>query len=448
MVLLQAAHRDDVVLTEDRLVVSRWQLARVVVAALIGTTFDFYDFVVSGLAAAIVWPSVFFPFSNPLTAVLLSFSVYAVGLISRPLGNLLFAHFGDRMGRRPILIWTLLTSGLGTLAIALVPTYAEIGVSAAVLLTILRFIQAFGFGGEWGGATAWVAEFTSKSKYRGFWTGLVQLSIPLGTMMSAGIFLSLVAIQGIHGVISGGWRIPFYIGAAVILVGILIRLLTEESPLFASLKETKRITKVPSLAVWKEYPRILLKTIFMFLYSGTIYFTITVFSVSYLAVLGVPPLTALTGVLIATLGGVIAVIVGSYAGDTWGRKNMIRLSAALSLIFTVPYFLLINGRVFWIIILAMATFQVVQQFSLGNLLVNAAEYFPTRYRYSGTGYMVTIGSAVGGLLVTVVFPFLLTILKGPLNAWPYIAGLIVTTCVVTIALTFKVRETKGTSLED
>jgi MFS family permease len=423
-------------------------LMKVAVASLFGTTIDFYDFVVSGLAAAIVWPTVFFTSSSPLTALLLSLSVYAVGLIARPIGNLTFAHFGDRIGRRTILIWTLVTSGLGTLAIALVPTYAQIGIAAAVMLTVFRFIQSFGFGGEWGGATAWITEYASKSKHRGFWAGIVQASIPLGTMMSSGLFLLLVAVMGIKGVIEGGWRIPFFVGAAVILVGILIRLLTDESPLFVRLKKEHKINIAPSIAVWKHYPGNLLKTIFMFVFVGTIYFTVTVFSVGYLEALKVNALTALTSVLIATTAGLVSVLFGAYLGDYVGRKAVIRASAILSLVFVVPYFLMLNTHSLYIIIIAQMIFLFFAQLSLGNLLVSSAEFFPTRYRYSGAGYMVTIGSAIGGLLVTVIFPLLLVKLKGPLNAWPYIAATILITTVLTILLTFTVKETKSTELKD
>lgn len=423
-------------------------LIKVAIASLFGTTIDFYDFVVSGLAAAIVWPVVFFSSSSPLIALLLSLSVYAVGLIARPIGNLVFAHFGDRLGRRTILIWTLVTSGLGTLAIALVPTYAQIGIAAAVMLTVFRFIQSFGFGGEWGGATAWITEYAAKSKHRGFWAGIVQASIPLGTMMSSGLFLLLVAVMGIKGVIDGGWRIPFYVGAAVIIVGILIRLLTDESPLFIRIKKEKKIESVPSLGVWTHYPGNLLKTIFMFVFVGTIYFTVTVFSVAYLEALKVIALTALTSVLIATIAGLVSVLLGAYLGDYVGRKTMIRIAAIASLIFAVPYFLMLNTHIVYIVILAQMIFLFVAQLSLGNLLVSSAEFFPTHYRYSGAGYMVTIGSAIGGLLVTVIFPLLLIKLKGPLNAWPYIAAIILITTVLTLLLTFTVKETKSAELKD
>lgn len=418
-------------------------LLKIAFASLVGTTVDFYDFIVSGLAATLAWGIVFFPSSNPLNRLLLALAVYAVGLAARPIGNLFFAHFGDKMGRRFTLVWTLATAGAGTLGIALVPTYAQIGISAAVLLTIFRFVQSFGLGGEWGGATSWMIEFANsgKSKHRGFWTAWVQLSIPLATAISAGLFTFLISNLGFPNFIAYGWRIPFYFGTGIIVVGILIRLLTEESPMFVKTNKRKDTVKAPSLSIWKGNTKNLVKLILLFAFAAEVYFIITVFSPGYLEATGISAHNAAISVLAAGIMGLIVTISGGFVGDKVGRKKVIYFSLIGSIIFTVPYFLLLNTGNYSYIILAQVAYVGILQFQLASTASLGSEYFPTKFRYSGVGFQLTLGSVIGGGVATVIAPLILHKLNGPQNAWPYIAAVIIAVCVVALASLITLRET-------
>src|SRR5215207_3012448 len=211
-------------------------LRRVVMASLIGTTVEWYDFFLYGSAAALIFNKLFFPEFDPLTGTLLAFATYALGFVARPVGGIIFGHYGDRIGRKRLLMLSLMLMGIATVLIGLLPTYAQIGIWAPLLLILLRLIQGFAVGGEWGGAVLMAAEH-GDSRRRGFWTSWTQAGVPLGNLLSAAVLWALALFQSDQSFDAWGWRIPFLLSAVLVLIGLWIRLSIEESPVFAANKE-------------------------------------------------------------------------------------------------------------------------------------------------------------------------------------------------------------------
>src|SRR5579872_5587827 len=228
-------------------------VGRVVAASFIGTTIEWYDFFLYGTAAALVFNKLFFPTLDPLIGTLASFGTYAVGFFARPVGGIVFGHFGDRIGRKSMLVTTLMLMGLATFLIGVLPTYAQIGVAAPALLIMLRFIQGFGVGGEWGGAVLMVVEHGHQGR-RGLYASWVQAGVPAGLLLATGVF-NLFSLLPEEAFLSWGWRVPFLLGIALLGVGLFIRLQIFESPLFAKVRDQKQQSSVPVFDVLRRYPR-------------------------------------------------------------------------------------------------------------------------------------------------------------------------------------------------
>ena len=277
-------------ITGGAFTVQRKELLAVTLSGFLGTTIEWYDFLLSGITAALVWPTVFFPSYGLLSGLLVSISVYGLGFVARPVGAAIFGHLGDRRGRKSTLIWTLLVMGLGTLALGLTPGYATIGVLGGVLVTVFRLLQGVGFGGEWGGSSTWVMEFASKSRWRSFWTSWVQQGAIFGLLLSNGaFFLAEISLGGVAGsaFLAWGWRIPFFANLVLIALAIVIRQKLSETPVFNLLLERKAPERVPSLKVWKERPGLILKMIGAKVYVDSAFWTVTVFSGVFLSALGI-----------------------------------------------------------------------------------------------------------------------------------------------------------------
>ena len=235
--------------------VQRSSLTRVIMASLIGTTIEWYDFFLYGSAAALVFNKLFFPSFDPLVGTLLAFATYAVGFVARPLGGIVFGHYGDRIGRKKLLMWSLVMMGVATLLIGLLPGYASIGVWAPIGLIVLRVVQGFAVGGEWGGAVLMVAEH-GDAKRRGYWASWPQAGVPLGSLLSAGILALMANFQSEADFIAWGWRVPFLLSAVLVVIGWYIRNRVAESPMFeAELEAAEAPPKLPIMDVVRERPR-------------------------------------------------------------------------------------------------------------------------------------------------------------------------------------------------
>jgi len=401
----------------------RSEVIKVAAAGVIGTTIEWYDFFVAGTAAALAWPKVFFPSSNPTTSLLEAIIAFGVGFIGRPVGAILFGHFGDRLGRKTTLIWTLLTMGLGTLGIALLPPYASIGVLAGILVVIFRIIQSLGVGGEWGGATSLVSEFTTKSKYRAFWGSWVQQGVPFGLIAANVIYLILVSQLSSQDFLNLGWRIPFYVGAVIIIIGVIIRYKIAETPLFKAVLERRQVVKVPFSSLIKNQGKTVALLAIGWAYQNATFYIIASFALGYLTTyIKVSSSLASLSVLLAAVGSIVAIVVGSIAADYIGRKKVIIISAVLTAaFFAAPYFVLLNTGNPLLIILSQVTALFFNQFGYSVLPTYYSEHYPTKYRYTGTAFTYHIAAPFSGGLAPILAEYIITAAGGnALASWPYI----------------------------
>ena len=316
---------------------------KIVLASAFGTVIEWYDFFIYGTAAALVFGKLFFPASDPLISTLAAFSVYAVGYLARPFGGIVFGHFGDRVGRRSMLVLSMLLMGGGTFLVGLLPTYEQIGVLAPILLVSLRLVQALGLGGEWGGAVLLVAE-TAPPGRRGLFGSFVQLGNPIGRLVATGVF-ALVAGLPERNFLSWGWRIPFVAGALLIAVGLIIRFQIDETPAFQQMRMTKQIAKMPILEVLSTYRRETAVAVGLKITEVAWVGILTVFAVSYLAKqLGMRQEFILGAITLATLVELFVMPLSGWLSDQVGRRTIYLAGTAFGILFAFPLFWLFETR--------------------------------------------------------------------------------------------------------
>ncbi|MEM4139323.1 MAG: MFS transporter, partial [Sulfolobaceae archaeon] len=396
---------------------------------------------IAGTAAALIWPAVFYPTRDPFTALLLSITTYGLGFVARPIGAIIFGHLGDKLGRRTTLVWTLLTMGIGTLGIGITPSYASIGIWGGILILIFRLIQGLGVGGEWGGATTLLTEYAANSKWKTFWSVWVQEGVPFAFAAANGTFIILLTLMSQKDLYDWGWRIPFYVGTVIIILGVIIRYKLSETPLFKKVFELKQIERVPFVSLMKNQWKTVLLMAGVWIYINSWGYIVPLFMQSYITrVLGLPLTLALISVVATALVNVFVLIGGAYAGDRIGKKNVLLISSTLTIIAAYPYFMLINSRDPTIIILAQ-----IMMFNLSNLGYSVisqlfAEQFPTKYRFSGTAFSYHIGGVLSGGLAPILASYLLTVFKS--SAWIYIAAMGIIYCIISIMCIIASKERK------
>ena len=282
----------------QRIASSPRTLRKVVIASLIGTTIEWYDFFLYGTAAALVFNREFFPQADALTGAMLAFSTYALGFLARPLGGLVFGHYGDRIGRKKLLMTSLMLMGCATVLIGCLPTYEQIGVFAPVLLVVLRLLQGFAVGGEWGGAVLIVAEHGDAAR-RGFWSSWPQAGVAAGNLLAAGVLAMMTAVQSEADFLAWGWRIPFLLSAVLIGVGWWVRMTVEESPAFTEARHKAQTQKAPALEAIETRPRALAIGAGLRVAENIWYYIVTAFSITYVTeVVGLSRQMALNALLI------------------------------------------------------------------------------------------------------------------------------------------------------
>ncbi len=392
-------------------------------AAVIGTAIEYYDFLIAGFAATLVWPSVFFPSSDQAAATLASMAAFASSFAVRPVGAFLFGHFGDRVGRKRSLVWTLITMGVGSMGIALTPTYSAIGILAPVLIVLFRMVQGLGVGGEFGGATTWVIEHAAKSRWRAFWTGWVSQGFAFGALAGSFTFVILGGTLPRAVFLDWGWRVPFVAGTVALAIGLVIRYRLTESPVFRDVVAQRQIERLPSAQVLKEMWRKILMLSFTAWHAAAFYYLQAVFAITYIIALGVSRDVAVLTTVYMGVTQIIVIFVSSLLGDVIGRKKVLLVSAIATALFVFPYFLLLNTRDTVLIIVGQVVMLACQQFCYGVVGAWYSENFPARYRYSGTGLVYYITSLFGSGSFPVLASFLLLAFGGPSNAWPYIAAI-------------------------
>ena len=314
----------------------------VMLASFVGTAIEWYDFFLYGTAAALVFGPLFFPNVDALTGTLSSFGTFAVGFVARPLGGIVFGHFGDRVGRRSMLIYSLVIMGVATFLIGLLPTYATIGVWAPVLLVVLRCAQGIGVGGEWGGAVLMAVEHSPPDR-RGLSGSWPQMGVPAGLFLSTVVFGVVSTSLGDEQFLAWGWRVPFLLSIALIAVGLFIRLRILESPAFIRLEASGLREERPLVAAVRDYRRNLLLAMGMRVAENGLFYVYTVFVLSYgPAALGVPRATMLSGVTLAALVGLAAIPFFGSLSDRVGRRPVYLFGAVFSLVYAVPFFWLLH----------------------------------------------------------------------------------------------------------
>jgi metabolite-proton symporter len=384
------------------------QARRVAMASAVGTTIEWYDFFIYGTAAATVFAPQFFPQVSPLAGTLAAFATFAVGFIARPLGGVVMGHYGDRLGRKSMLVWSLTLMGLATVAIGLLPNYSQIGLWAPALLILFRFVQGFALGGEWGGAVLMSVEHAPKGK-RGFFGSFVALGLPAGIILSNLVFLlALIAVTP-EQFADWAWRLPFLASAALVVVGLYVRLGVAESPVFAEMLQARQAKRVPIVELLKTDWRTVLLAGGSYLVISTLGYIAIVYFVAYATrELGVPLRTTLAVVIISSACAAGSIFACATWSDTFGRRRFMRWGMGALALWSVIFFPLIDTRSVPLMTLSLAGMLTLQGAYLGPQPAVFSELFPTETRYSGSSLSLTLATIFGGA----VAPFIATALHG------------------------------------
>ncbi|OOQ54834.1 MFS transporter [Streptomyces antibioticus] len=424
-------------------------LKRIVAASLIGTTIEWYDFFLYGSAAALVFNKLFFPDSDPLVGTLLSFLTYAVGFAARPLGALVFGHYGDRLGRKKLLVLSLLLMGGATFAIGLLPTHASIGAAAPVLLTVLRLVQGFALGGEWGGAVLLVSEHGDAER-RGFWASWPQTGAPAGQLLATGVLSLLTAVLSDAAFGSWGWRIPFLLSGVLVIVGLWIRLSVDESPVFQQARERAEARKedderLPLVAVLRHHWRDVLVAMGARMAENISYYVITAFILVYATVsAGVSKQTALNAVLIGSAVHFAVIPAWGALSDRIGRRPVYLLGAVGIGLWMFPFFSLVDTGRFGSLVLAVTVGLVLHGAMYAPQAAFFSEMFATRMRYSGA----SIGAQFASVAAGAPAPLIATALLADYGSSTPIALYVIAAVLVTVVAVGVAQETRHRDLAD
>lgn len=375
---------------------------KVIAASLIGTSLEWYDFFLYGTAAALVFNKLFFPNFDPLTGTLLAFATYAVGFVSRPLGGIVFGHFGDRVGRKQALVMTLLLMGGATVLIGLLPTYATWGVAAPIVLVALRFLQGLGLGGEWGGAVLMSMEHGS-AQHRGFNASWPQVGVPVGNLLAAGVLGLSAAVLPEDAFLSWGWRVAFLLSGVLLLVGLWIRTSIPESPLFAEAEAAGQKARMPLIDVIREHPRGLLVAMGARIGTDVAFYTFTLYILTFITQnLGLPRSLGLTAVLVGSACQLALIPFFGALSDRVGRRPVYAAGAVAAALWAFAFFPLLSTGSTALIVLASVVALATHAAMYGPQAAFVAELFSTRLRYSGASMGYQVAGVLGGAIAPIV----------------------------------------------
>jgi len=374
----------------------RAQLRRAVIASTVGTSIEWYDFFLYSVVTGLVFAKLFFPHSDPLTGTLEAFGIYAVGFVARPVGAAIFGHYGDRIGRKSTLIATLLLMGLATFAVALVPTYESIGIWGAIILTILRFIQGVGVGGEWGGSVLMSMEWARSNHSRGFITSWPQFGVPCGLFLANLAVLAFSQMSGDQ-FLTWGWRLPFFLSLFLVAVGLYIRINILETPVFSKLLATQKIERAPTLRAIQRHPKEITLSAFARMGEQAPFYVFTAFVFAYgTGTLKVSRDFLLSAVMVAGLVSFVSIPLFGHLSDRFGRKRIYMLGALVTGIFGFVYFGLLHTGSAELIFLAIVLSLIPHDMMYGPQAALIAESFTGRLRYSGSSLGYQLAAVIAG----------------------------------------------------
>ena len=413
--------------------------AQVLFASMIGTTIEFFDFYIYGTAAVLVFPALFFPATDPATATLASLATFGIAFFARPVGSALFGHFGDRVGRKTTLVAALLTMGLSTVAIGMLPTYESIGLAAPALLALCRFGQGLGLGGEWGGAVLLAIENAPPG--RRAWYGMFpQLGAPLGFFMSTTVFLALAAAMGNDQFLSYGWRLPFIASAVLVLIGLYVRLTITETPVFAAAVHRQARVKVPMFVVLRQYPATVISGTLLSLATFVVFYLMTVFTLSWgTSVLGFTREQFLQIQLVGVATFAVMIPVSAKLAERGRRRVLLAATIAIGLFGLVMAPLFVMGTTGAVLTLAIGL--GLMGLTYGPLGTVLSELFPTPVRYTGSSLTFNLAGIFGASLA----PYIATWLANNYGL-QFVGYYLTGAAVLTLMGLLTTRETKDEKL--
>ncbi|MEN5017371.1 MFS transporter [Erwinia sp. Eh17-17] len=418
---------------------------KVVIASLVGTAIEFFDFYIYATAAVIVFPHIFFPQGDPTVATLQSLATFAIAFIARPIGSAVFGHFGDRAGRKVTLVASLLTMGISTVAIGLLPSYDTIGVFAPLLLALARFGQGLGLGGEWGGA-ALLATENAPAKKRALYGSFPQLGAPIGFFFANGTFLLLSWLLTDEQFMTWGWRVPFILSAVLVLIGLYVRVSLHESPVFAKVQKEKKQVKVPIGTLLTKHLGTTIIGTFIMLATYTLFYIMTVYSMTYGTTpapngLGIPRNTFLWMLMVAVIGFGVMVPIAGLLADRFGRRKTMIVITLMIIGFAMVFPSMLGSGNTMLIMAFLVCGLSVMGLTFGPMGALLPELFPTEVRYTGASFSYNLSSILGAS----VAPYIATWLAhnyGLFYVGVYLAAM---ACLTLIALIL-CKETRDESL--
>lgn len=417
--------------------VSRADVRRVVLASFVGTTIEWYDFFIYGTAAALVFDQLFFPAEDQFLSKMAALATFAIGFFARPLGGIVFGHFGDRVGRKSMLVATLSMMGVATCLIGVLPTYQTIGLAAPVILVVLRIVQGFGVGGEWGGAVLMAVEHGHDGR-RGLYGSCVQMGVPAGLLLAAGVF-ALFSGMPEDQFLSWGWRIPFLLGIVLLVVGMMIRVQVMESPLFTDVQKRSDVSPMPILDVFRNHHKNVLLAMGARFAENACFYLFTVYVLSFATdQLELETRDVLIGVWIASAVQLVAIPAFGILSDRIGRRPVYLSGAVFIAAFAFPFFWLIETKVIVLVWLAIVIGLVGHAAMYGPQAAFFSELFGTNVRYSGASIGYQLASPFAGGIAPMVATVLLKWSDN--QSWP-VSIYIIATAVITVISVLLAAET-------
>jgi metabolite-proton symporter len=402
--------------TESEASIAKPTLIKIVGASLVGTSLEWYDFFIYGSAAALVFPKLFFSQRDPTTALLLSLAIYGVAYVARPLGAVIFGHYGDKLGRKVILMVTILMMGVSTFLIGLLPTYPSIGIAAPTGLVLMRIIQGIALGGEWGGAALMVTEYDPEGERRGFLGSLVQIAVPIGLLGANGVFALLTWLLSPEAFLDWGWRVPFLLSAILVVVGYFIRREVNETPVFREIEATQNMSVAPIADVLRTSKRQILLGLGSRIGSDIVFYVFTLFLLVYVPQrLGLPSSVALTAILVASAFHIFAIPFFGSLSDRFGRRPVLMGGAAVTILFGFVFFPLLDTKSPALIVLASVVGLCCHAAMWGPLAAFLPEMFETRVRCTGASLSFQLAGIFGNAPAPLIATQLLLIFNSP---WP------------------------------